>query len=344
MKKLLNSLYITKDNVYLSKEGENIVILESGKVIARYPIHIFESILCFNYTGVSPELIKMCIEKNVLLSFFTPYGKFCGRIIGTTNGNVLVRKKQYRISETNESLDFTRNIIYAKAYNSRKILLRVKIDHFDKINAKKMEKSIKIIEENMIKIKNSYDKDSIRGLEGVVAKAYFNCFDEMILKQKDIFRFNTRNKRPPKDMVNAMLSFLYSILSHDVQSALEGVGIDSYVGFFHTDRPGRISMALDLMEELRGFLVDRLVLTLINRNEITEKCFEIKENDAVLLNEKGRNIVIKAYQNRKNDNIMHPYLKENIKIGLLPYVQALLLNRYLREDIDGYPPFMLKEW
>lgn len=344
MKKLLNTLYVTRENSYLSRDGENILIFEEEKIIGRFPIHILDSISCFNYSGCSPSLMKLCIENNILISFFTPQGKFCGRIIGETNGNVLLRKKQYRISEEEESLDFVKNIIYAKAYNSKKILQRAKRDHSSKINIKQLEKAITSIEKFMNEIKTSVSKDSVRGFEGSIAKIYFECFDELILKQKEDFYFNERTKRPPRDTVNALLSFLYSMLAHEVQSALEGVGIDSYVGFFHTDRPGRISMALDMMEELRGFLVDRVVLSLINLLIINKKDFEYKENGSVLLNSKGREKVLKYWQERKQEEILHPFIEEKVKLGLLPHIQSMLLNRYLRGDLESYPPFIMKGW
>lgn len=344
MKKLLNTLYITKENVYLSRDLENIVILENDKIIGRFPIHIFDNIVCFNYTGCSPSLMKLCNERNINLSFFTPYGKFCGRVIGKSNGNVLVRKKQYKLSEENseKSLSLVKNIIYAKAYNSRKILMRLKRDHLDKINIKEVETSINNITNAMLEIKKVNNKDSLRGIEGNVAKEYFKSFDNLILKQKDKFYFKGRNKRPPLDCVNALLSFLYSVLANEIQSALEGVGIDSYVGLFHTDRPGRISMALDILEEFRAYLVDRVVINMINLMIINDKDFEYKENGAVLLKEKGREKVLKYWQDKKQEEILHPFLNEKVKIGLLPHIQALLFNRYLRDDIEMYPPFMMK--
>lgn len=343
MKKLLNTLYITKEDVYLSKESENIVIQKEGQVLGRFPFHIIENIVCFNYAGASPSLMKYCMENNILISFHTPNGKYCGRVIGKTNGNVLLRKEQYRMSDSEElSVEFVRNIIYAKAYNSRKLLQRLVRDHSSTVDVLRVNNSIDKIKIYMEEIKNAKSKDSIRGLEGSIAREYFSSFDEMILNQREDFYFFQRSKRPPTDNVNALLSYLYSLLTNEMISALEGVGIDSYVGFFHVDRPGRASMALDMMEELRAYMCDRAALTLINNKIINKNDFETKENDAVLLNSKGRDKIFEYWRNRKNETIIHPYLEENIKIGLLMHVQAMLLNRYIRGDLEAYPPFLIK--
>ena len=342
MKKLQNILYITLDDVYLTKDGENIAVLKDSKVIKRFPIHILDGIICFNYSGVSPSLIRFAMENNLLLSFFTPQGKFCGRVIGKTNGNVLLRRRHYAMADSNESLEFTKNIIYAKIYNSRKVLKRAIRDHEDKIDSDKIMKTINFIEVAMKKLWDADNKDNLRAIEGNIASRYFSCFDEMITSQRGEFYFINRNRRPPEDYVNALLSFLYSLLTYEMQSALEGVGIDSYVGFFHVERPGRCSMALDMIEELRAYMCDRLALTMINKNIINTKDFEKKETGAVLLNEKGRSKVLEYWQKRKQDEIMHPFINEKIKIGLIPHVQAMLLNRYIRGDIDSYPPFLMK--
>lgn len=342
MKKLLNTLYITNEEYYLSKDNENIVVLHEGKSIARYPIHIIGQIICFNYVGCSPAFMQMCIENNVNLSFLSPYGKFCGRVIGATNGNVLLRRKQYKMAENNQSLEFVRNIIYAKAYNSRKVLLRAVRDHKEKVNVDRILETADAIQTYANQIKTAPDKDSIRGIEGSIARIYFSGFDDMITQQKNDFYFDYRTKRPPMDRVNALLSFLYSILTVDCQAALEAVGIDSYVGFFHTDRPGRRSMALDLIEEFRAYIVDRTALSLINLMIISKKDFEVKENGAVLLNEKGRAKVLEYWQKKKNIEIVHPFLEQKIQLGLLPHVQAMLLNRYIHGELSGYPPFLMK--
>lgn len=343
MKKLLNTLYVTREKAYLSKDGQNVVITEDGSQIGRYPIHILSDIICFGYLGMSPALMGLCSENNVGISFLTPQGKFCGRVVGKESGNVLLRRKQYQMADSEESTTFVRNIIYAKGLNSKRILRRCILDHGNKINTTKVEEKITEIDNCLEKIKESDDKDTIRGYEGVIAKTYFDCFDELILQQKSDFHFNGRSKRPPEDNVNSMLSLLYTFLAHDIGSALSAVGIDSYVGFMHTDRPGRMSMALDVMEELRGFMVDRTVLSMINLKIIGKNDFEEKESGAVLIKESGRKKIIEYWQKRKQAEILHPYLKEKVKIGLLPHVQSMLLNSYMRGDLEAYPPFIIKE-
>lgn len=342
MKKLLNTLYITDEDIYLKKDGETVAVYKEGKKIKNFPIHILDGIISFSYLGCSPDLIGLCNDNGVELAFLNPYGKFLGRFQGTTSGNVLLRRRQYKMADSIESLEFTRNIVYAKAYNSQKILKRALKDHSEKIESKEMDKIIKSIEILIKEIPTTENKDSLRGIEGNIARNYFSVFDEMILQQREDFYFTSRNKRPPKDRVNALLSFVYSILTSSIQSALEAVGIDSFVGFFHVDRPGRPSMALDMIEELRGYMVDRFVLTLINKRIIQKGDFMEKENRSFLLNEKGRKKVIEQWQIRKQSIIKHPFIDENIKIGLLPHVQAMLLNQYLRGDLEAYPPFLMK--
>lgn len=342
MKKLQNILYLTIDDAYLSKDGENVVIIKDSKVLKRFPIHILDGIMCFNYTGVSTALMKFAMENNLLISFFTPEGRFCGRVIGKTNGNVLLRRRQYQLADSDDSLEFVQNIIYAKIFNSRKVLKRAIRDHKEKIDSEKLLSTIDFIDLALKNVWEVDNKDSLRAIEGNVAGRYFACFDEMIVSQRDEFYFIDRNRRPPEDNTNALLSFMYSLLTYEMQSALEGVGIDSYVGFFHVDRPGRSSMALDMIEELRAYMCDRLALTMINKNIITAKDFDKKETGAVLLNDKGRAKVLENWQKRKQDEITHPFINEKIKIGLIPHVQAMLLNRYIRGDLEAYPPFLMK--
>lgn len=342
MIKLLNTLYVTKEDYYLRKEGLNVVVTLDGKSVARYPIHILKQIVCFNYMGVSPELMKMCMEEHVPISFFTPYGRFCGRVIGSSYGNIYSRKRQYQLADSEESLDFVKSIIYAKAYNSRKVLIRGKLDHKDKVDTKKMDEVIDSIKDLMLQTKAAPNKDSVRGCEGVIAQKYFSALDELILKNRDDFYFVERSKRPPRDRFNALLSFMYAMLTNDISAALEGIGIDSYAGFFHTDRPGRVSMALDIIEEMRAFLVDRFCLSLVNLGRIGKNDFEVKENGACLLTDKGRDTVLTHWNKRQQEEIRHPFLGEKIKLGLLPHVQAKLLNSYIRGDIPAYPPFMME--
>ncbi|MCY3036054.1 MULTISPECIES: type I-C CRISPR-associated endonuclease Cas1c [Aerococcus] len=341
MRKLLNTLYITNEDYYLGCQGENIIIKLDGKIIRRFPIHILEDIVTFNYVGVSPALIKLCNEHKISLTFLTPSGNFCGKFIGKTNGNVLLRREQYRIADDERALQCAKWIIEAKLINSRKNYLRLINDYKDRLgNLEEIQIACDKIKESILTIPTVTTSDELRGIEGDGARTYFQLFDSLILHQKEDFKFVFRSRRPPLNRVNAALSFLYSLLTHEVQSALETVGLDSYVGFFHTDRPGRAGLALDMMEELRAYLVDRLVVSLINRKQIKADDFEVKENSAVLLNDDGRTKVINAWQKRKQQEIKHPYLKEKISIGLIPYVQAQLLARYIRGDIDYYPAFI----
>lgn len=340
MKKLLNVLFVTNELAYLTKDGENLAILIDDRIQARFPIHILEGVLCFSYNGASPAAIRLCCENGVSLAFMTPHGKFCGRMIGKTNGNVLLRREQYRMADDEErSFSVARNMILAKLVNSRNVLNRAVRDHSDRISLKTFDIAIKKLSSQIENFYNIENAESLRGVEGESARAYFSCFDDMILQNKSDFFFVERSKRPPMDNINAMISFFYSILTYETQSALESVGLDSYVGFFHTDRPGRASLALDLIEEFRAYLVDRFILTAVNRRMVDASCFEEKENGAVLLNDKGRKILLDAWQKRKQEEINHPFLEEPIKIGLIPYAQALLLSRFIRGDLDEYPPF-----
>lgn len=339
MRKLLNTLYITNENFYLSRERENVVIRNEEKIIRRFPIHILEGIVCFNYTGVSPGLIQLCNDNKISITFLTPNGRFQGKFIGITNGNVLLRREQYRIADDDRSLTIAKNCIEAKIINSRKVFLRLRRDHLD-FNHEPITELIEYFKLQTIKVRDCNNKDSLRGVEGDVARSYFQNFDELILSQKEDFKFILRSRRPPLNRVNAMLSFLYSMLTYEVQAALETVGLDSYVGFFHVDRPGRPGLALDLIEELRAYLVDRLVVTMVNRNQISTNDFEEKENQAVLLNDKGREKILSQWQKRKQQEIIHPFIKEKIPIGLIPYVQAQLLARHIRGDLEAYPPFI----
>jgi len=342
MRKLLNTLYITQENYFVGRERDNIVIKEDGKIIKRFPYRIIEGIVCFSYLGVSPSVIQLCTENNVSLTFLTPNGKLCGRFVGTTNGNVLLRREQYRIADNDiRSLDYAKKSLIAKISNSRKYVLRFRRDHLNSINLELFN----IVEKELLKsielAKLVIDKDSLRGIEGNAANIYFRIFNDLALVNKDVFGFNGRSKRPPLDCVNALLSFGYSLLTNECQSALEMVGIDSYVGFFHTDRPGRASMALDLVEEFRSYMVDRFVFSLINRRQISEKHFERKENGSVFLNDKGRSIFLTEWQKRKKSEVVHPFINEKVDLMLLPYIQAQLLAKAIRDDLPSYPPFLL---
>ncbi len=342
MKKLLNTLYVTNELAYLSKDGENILIKVDDKVVKRLPIHILQGLICFNYNGVSPGVIRLCNEHNISLALMTPNGELCGRFVGKTNGNVYLRRSQYRLADDYEfSLDMAKSFILAKLSNSRKVLQRLIRDHGERINIGLVKGGVDDFAVALTRVKDCDNKDSLRGIEGEMARVYFSCFNELVLKQKDDFTFIAREKRPPKDRLNAMLSYVYTILTYEIASALEAVGLDAYVGFFHTDRSGRVSLALDIIEEFRAYMVDRFVLSLINRQEIAAKHFEIKENGAVLLTKEGKSIILTKWQARKQEEIRHPFLEESCPIGLLPHLQSMLLARYIRGDIEAYPPFLM---
>ncbi|HNW73213.1 MAG: type I-C CRISPR-associated endonuclease Cas1c [Bacteroidales bacterium] len=343
MRKLLNTLYVTTPDSYLTKDGENVVVKVNDNEKFRIPIHNIEGIVCFGYLGASPGLMGMCAEKNVGLSFVSPSGKFIGRFQGNVSGNVLLRRKQYRQADSEEAItSISRIFILGKISNCRSILLRVIRDHGPSLNIKALEESITVLQYKLKSISRATSLDELRGYEGEAALAYFASFDHMILCQKDEFFFHGRNRRPPKDNVNAMLSFVYTILMHDIQSAIETVGLDPYVGFLHCDRPGRPSLALDMMEEFRPYLADRLVLSLINRKQINSHGFLHTDAGDVIMKDDTRKELITAWQKRKQEKIVHPFLHEEIPIGLLPYVQALLFARYLRGDLNNYPVFIVK--
>lgn len=341
MKKLLNTLYLTQENFYLTRERDNIVIKQEGEVVQRFPYRIIDGIVCFSYLGASPSLIKLCAEQNINLSFHTPQGQFCGRVVGPTNGNVLLRREHYRLADEGQSLEYAKRFILAKVSNTRKYLLRFKRDHKDRVDMNLFEEVNTELTWALEQIQAVPDKETLLGIEGQAANQYFRLFNDFVLTAKETFSFNGRSRRPPLDCVNALLSFGYSMLTYECQSALEAVGLDSYVGFFHTDRPGRASLALDLVEEFRAYIVDRFVFSLINRGQLTKKDFEIKENGSVILTDKGRATFIEAWQKRKHTEVEHPFTKEKVKLMLLPYVQAQLLSKAIRGDLESYPPFLV---
>ncbi len=343
MRKLLNTLYVTSENSYLSLDGENVVVLEEQKEIGRVPLHNLEGIVSFGYRGTSPALMGACAEKNISLCYLTPQGKFLARISGRTKGNVILREQQYASKNDDEvSLGIAKNCILGKVYNARWVLERAVRDHAIQIDANQVKAASASLKASLELIRNSQSKEQLRGYEGEAASVYFGVFDQLILQQKKEFIFQGRNKRPPLDNVNALLSFVYTLLTNSITSALESVGLDPYVGYLHTDRPGRASLSLDMIEELRAILADRFVLTLINKKIISGKNFSKKENGAVLMDDELRKRVLTEWQNKKKEVIMHPYLKEKVEWGMVPYVQAMLLARYLRGDLDGYPVFLWK--
>ncbi|WP_062197055.1 type I-C CRISPR-associated endonuclease Cas1c [Massilibacterium senegalense] len=343
MKRLLNVVYISQPDMYLSLKGQNLNLLKDGESIARVPLHNLEGICTFGYQGASPALMAACMNQNISMTFFTSSGRLRGRVIGMTNGNVILRRTQYRMSDCEQqSTDVAKHMIIGKIYNSEQLLKRTIRDHALRVDVNKLENVIGQLKVARQSALDSTGLEELRGIEGNAASAYFSVFNECILQQKEVFSFQTRSRRPPKDYVNALLSFSYSLLASEVAAALEGVGLDAYVGFLHRDRPGRISLALDIMEELRPVIAERFVLKLINRKQVQANDFIVKENNAVLLKEDARRNFLKLWQEAKVENITHPYLKEKIQWGLIPHVQALLLARFLRGDLDGYPPLLIR--
>lgn len=343
MKQLLNTLFVTSEDIYLSLEGENVLANRDKQVLARYPLHTLQSIVTFAYPGASPALMGACAEKGIGLAFCTPRGRFLARVCGENTGNVLLRREQYRVADDPEkSCHIARNMIFGKLHNARWSIQRTLRDHGMRIDQESFTRASQELRQLLPQVAAVTGQDTLRGLEGVGSAAYFGVLDQMILNRKQDFFFHGRNRRPPLDRINAMLSFAYSLLANDCASALESVGLDAYVGFLHTDRPGRASLALDLMEELRPCMADRFVLTMVNNRIIKPEDFQTQDSGAVLLTDAGRKTFLKAWQEKKREAITHPFLGEKLAWGMVPYLQALLLARYLRGDLDAYPPFLWK--
>ncbi|WP_035241354.1 type I-C CRISPR-associated endonuclease Cas1c [Desulfobacter vibrioformis] len=343
MKKHLNTLFITTQGAYLGKDGETVAVKIEQKTVLRIPIHTLDGIVCFGSVGCSPYLMGFCAEKDVAISFLTEYGKFLAMVKGPVSGNVLLRRKQFRMADKPEvSAQVAGFVLTGKIANCRTVLERCLRDHSEKMDQTSVKKVSNRLSMYIQKELQKDDLDSLRGIEGDAAHQYFSIFDELIFQQKDAFTFSGRNRRPPTDRVNCLLSFVYTLLVHDVRSALESVGLDPSVGFLHRDRPGRPSLALDMMEEFRPFLADRLVLSMINRGQIRPDGFTIKESGAVHMDDDTRKTILTAYQKRKQESLVHPFLNEKIQIGTLFFIQALLLARFIRGDLDGYPPFIWK--
>lgn len=343
MRKLLNTLFVTSEDIYLSLENENIVAWKDGQAVQRMPLLNLENILYFGYKGASPALLGACVQRGIGFCFLDQNGRFLARVGGITRGNILLHKEQYRVSEDEKkSCAAARPMIAAKIFNARCVLMRGMRDHPLSVDSELFQAYTEDLLRAARDAMKAESTDELRGIEGNAAQMYFSLFDQLVLADKKHFFFRGRNKRPPLDRVNALLSFTYTLLAHDCASALEAAGMDAYAGFLHRDRPGRTSLALDLMEELRSVYADRFVLTLINNRIITAKDFKQMENGAVWLNEEGRRTLLSRWQERKREIITHPFLQEKIAWGLLPYVQSLLLSRYLRNDLDSYPPFLWK--
>lgn len=343
MKHLLNTLFITSEDIYLSLDGENVVANCDKQVVGRFPLHTLQNIISFSYAGASPALMGACARRQIGLAFCTPRGRFLARVCGESNGNVLLRRTQYRVADDPvQCCQISRAMIFGKLFNARWSIERTRRDHGLRIDSEQLSSASQQIYDLLPRVRETVDLEELRGLEGVGATAYFRVFDQMILGDNEVFFFHSRSRRPPLDAVNAMLSFAYSLLAHDCASALESVGLDSYVGFLHRDRPGRTSLALDLMEELRPCMADRFVLTLINNRQIKASDFLHMESGAILLTDDGRKTFLKNWQEKKKEELTHPYLGEKLPWGMIPYMQSLLLARYLRGDLDAYPSFLWK--
>ena len=343
MKKHLNTLFVTTQGAYLGKDGETVAVKIEQKTVLRIPIHTLDGIVCFGAVGCSPYLMGFCAEKGLAISFLTEYGKFLAMVKGPASGNVLLRRKQFRMADMPDiSSQVAGFVLTGKIANCRTVLERCLRDHSEKIDQSSVKRVSNRLSMYIRKELQKDNLDNLRGIEGDAAHQYFSVFDELIFQQKDAFTFSGRNRRPPTDRVNCLLSFVYTLVVHDVRSALESVGLDTSVGFLHRDRPGRPGLALDMMEEFRPFLADRLVLSMINRGQVRPDGFTIKESGAVHMDDDTRKTVLTTYQKRKQESLVHPFLNEKIQIGTLFFIQALLMARFIRGDLDGYPPFIWK--
>lgn len=341
MKKHLNTLFVTSQGAYLSKEGETVLVKVGKEVRLRVPIHTLGGIVCFGNVLCSPFLLGFCADKNVGISFLTEHGRFLARVQGPVSGNVLLRREQYRRADDPQATaEITRAILTGKLANCRTVLQRAIRDHGEKVDPKTLREVSTRIGDYLHRLPHESSPDVLRGIEGDTAHMYFGVFDHLITSQKESFSFQERSRRPPMDNVNCLLSFVYTLILHDVRSALETVGLDPAVGFLHRDRPGRPGLALDLMEEFRPFLADRLVLSLINLRKVQKKGFKKTDSGAVFMADDARKELLITYQNRKQEEITHPFLGEKVSIGMLFHIQGMLFARYLRGDLDGYPPFI----
>lgn len=343
MRHLLNTLYVLSQDAYLSLKGENVESVFQDGSKRCIPLHTLEEIVCFSYKGASPALMGECAKRGILLSFYSPNGQYLCDTGANAKGNVLLRRTQYRWADDEaKCLEVSRNFILGKLHNSKYLLLHYLRDHPFQIDEKRVAEKTNNLSRYIEEVQRAASIDSVRGVEGKAAAEYFQVFDELVLQNKDTFRFQARNRRPPCDPLNCLLSFSYSLLANDCSAALRSVGLDPFVGFLHTDRPARHSLALDLMEEMRSVFADRFVLTLVNNRIVNETSFERELDGAIRLDENARKRILTEWQLRKKDEITHPFLKEKVPWGLVPYVQSLLLARCLRGDITGYPPFFWK--
>ncbi|MBI2918921.1 MAG: type I-C CRISPR-associated endonuclease Cas1 [Chloroflexi bacterium] len=343
MKHLLNTLYVTTQGAYLARDGETVLVRVERETKLQVPIHTLGGIVCFGQVSASPPLMGLCGERGVAISFLTEHGRFLARVEGPVSGNVLLRREQYRRADDQDtSAELARAMVVAKIANCRTVLQRAVREHPDDGCAEALSEAVAQLAQHLRELEGPVPLDTVRGKEGDAARRYFAVFDHLITADKEAFVFQERSRRPPLDNVNALLSFVYTLLAHDVAAALEGVGLDPAVGYLHRDRPGRPGLALDMMEEMRPYLGDRLALSLINLREVKGSGFKRTESGGVAMDDGTRKAVLVGYQKRKQEEIQHPFLGETIAVGLLPHVQALLLARYLRGDLDGYPPFFWK--
>jgi len=341
MKRLLNTLYVTTQGAYLARQGDTVVVRVERETRLRVPLHGLVGIVAFGRVGCSPALMGACAERGVAISFFNMRGRFWARVQGPVSGNVLLRREQYRrAGAPEEAAIIARAVVASKITNSRNILLRGARDHPDGESSAHLGEAGHRLRSIIHALSEATSLEVIRGHEGEAGRTYFGVFDHLIVAQKQDFAFHRRTRRPPTDNMNSLLSFLYALLAHDVAAALEGVGLDPAVGFLHKDRPGRPGLALDLMEEFRPSIADRLALTLVNRQQVRGGGFEQTEAGAVNMDDATRKQVLVSYQERKEEEIVHPFLDEQVKVGLLPHVQAMLMARHLRGDLDAYPPFV----
>lgn len=342
MKQHLNTLYVTTEGAYLSKDGAGIAIKVDKKVRLRLPLLNLDGIVCFGRVGASPALMAACAEAGVSISFLSTYGKLQARVLGFTSGNVLLRRQQYRMSDSQEdSLRIARSFVLGKIANCRSVLMRSARDVSDESKVSNLRHAVDQLKHRLQSASTAGDMDTLRGIEGESAAIYFGVFNDMLIGAPEI-RIEGRTRRPPKDPVNAMLSFMYVILCHDIRSACESVGLDSQVGFLHRDRPGRPSLALDLMEEFRPILVDRFVITLINRRQVLMKDFEIQPSGGITIKDTTRKTMLKTWQEKKLESMRHEFCNESVSLGLFVHLQVRLLARHIRGDLDTYPPCFWK--
>lgn len=343
MKKHGNTLYITTPSAYVNRDGENLVVSIDREERLRLPIHTIAGAVSFGNVMWTPYALGLCGENGATVSMMSESGRFMARLIGPQTGNVLLRRAQHEATRDPEMISIAaRSFISGKIANARTVLQRALRDHADRTDTASLEQASRLFSQYLNQLHRPLPVDVIRGLEGDAARTYFHVLDHLILSKKDNFYMRERSRRPPLDRMNALLSFLYTLLVHDLTSACESVGLDPQMGFLHADRSGRPSLALDLMEEFRPWLVDRLALSLVNRGQVTPNGFTIRENGAVQMDDDTRRTVLTSWKERKDDVMIHPFLDERMPIGLMPFVQAQLLARWLRGDLDAYPPIFWK--